>query len=161
MADVSCARSGVLIVEDFPPFRTFVSTLLHETSRFDAVYESSDGLEAVEYAREVNPELIIMDIGLPSLNGIEAARRIREFAPTSKIVFLTQEGSREVVEEARNVGAVGYVQKSRAASDLSPAVTAVLQGKQFVSAGLTRFPSADSEGDRARSTEPSRLPLPC
>lgn len=128
--------NSVLLVEDFGPFRAYVSTLLREKPGFQVVSEASDGLEAVRRARELNPDLILMDIGLPGLNGIEAARQIRELALRSRIVFLTQEGTTEVVEEALSSGALGYVHKPRAGSDLFPAVAAVLEGKQFVSNGL-------------------------
>ena len=128
--------NSVLLVEDFGPFRAFVSTLLREKPDVQVVSEASDGFEAVRRARELHPDLILMDIGLPGLNGIEAARRIRELAPRSRIVFLTQEGSSEVVEEALSSGALGYVHKPRVATDLFPAVSAVLEGKQFVSNGL-------------------------
>jgi len=117
------------------------------------VYEVSDGLEAIRRALELNPDLILMDIGLPGLNGIDAAREIREVIPQSKIVFLTQETSTEVVQEARDVGALGYVHKSRAAQDLFPALTAALQGKQFVSSGLAGFTAAEGPTEE-------RLPLP-
>jgi DNA-binding NarL/FixJ family response regulator len=128
--------NSVLLVEDFGPFRAFVATLLREKPDVQVVSEASDGFEAVRRARELHPDLILMDIGLPGLNGIEAARRIRELAPRSRIVFLTQEGSSEVVEEALSSGALGYVHKPRVATDLFPAVAAVLEGKQFVSNGL-------------------------
>jgi DNA-binding NarL/FixJ family response regulator len=91
----------------------------------------SNGLEAVQKAQELKPDLILMDIGLPGLNGIEAARRIRTLAPDSKIIFLTQESSPEVVREAVSLGASGYVLKSQAETDLLIAVDAVLQSKQF------------------------------
>jgi DNA-binding NarL/FixJ family response regulator len=80
-------------------------------------------------------ELILLDIGLPTLNGIPAARRICKLAPESKIVFLTQESSADVVQEALNLGARGYVLKTRAAIDLLAAVDAVLEGRRFVSGG--------------------------
>ena len=93
----------------------------------------SNGLEAVEKAQELKPDLILIDIGLPDLNGIEAARRIRQFAPESKIIFLTQESSSEVVQAAIDLGAKGYVLKSQAETDLLIAVGMVMQGKQFFS----------------------------
>jgi DNA-binding NarL/FixJ family response regulator len=126
----------VLVVEDFLPFRAFVSALLREKPDFEIVSEASDGLEAVRSAGELHPDLILMDIGLPGLNGIEAARRIRTLAPRSRIVFLSQEGSAEIVDEALRSGALGYVHKPRAGDDLYPAVAAVLEGQQFVSDGL-------------------------
>jgi DNA-binding NarL/FixJ family response regulator len=97
----------------------------------------SDGQEAVQRAEELKPDLILLDIGLPTLNGIEAARRIRKRAPESKIIFVSQESSLEVAREALNLGARGYVVKTRAASDLLAAVEAVLEGRQFVSGGLS------------------------
>lgn len=126
----------VLLVEDFLPFRAFVSALLREKPNLQIVSEASDGLEAVRRARELHPDLILIDLGLPGLNGIEAARRIRTQAPRSRIVFLSQEGSAEIVEEALRSGALGYVLKPRAGDDLHRAVAAVLEGQQFVSDGL-------------------------
>ena len=129
-------RSSVLVVEDFMPFRAFVSTLLRERPDFEVISEASDGLEAVRRAGELSPDLILMDIGLPGLNGLEAARRIRELAPRSRIIFLSQEGSAEVVKEALRAGAFGYVHKPRAGDDLFPAIAAVLDDQPFVSDGL-------------------------
>jgi DNA-binding NarL/FixJ family response regulator len=97
------------------------------------IAEVSDGLEAVQKAVELQPDLILLDIGLPSLNGIEAARQIRKLVPESKIIFLTQESSAEAVQEALNLGARGYVIKITAASELLPTVEAVLLGKSFIS----------------------------
>ncbi len=102
------------------------------------ICEASDGLEAVAKAEQLTPDLILMDIGLPRLNGIEAARQILEFAPTAKIIFLTQEISAEVVQEALQLGACGYVLKSRAGNDLPEAIDAALRGEQFVGRGLAR-----------------------
>ncbi len=94
--------------------------------------EVSDGLEAVQKCVELQPDLILLDIGLPSLNGIKAARQIRKLVPESKVIFLTQESSADVVQEALSLGARGYVVKIKAASELLAAVEAVLVGKTFV-----------------------------
>jgi len=96
----------------------------------------SDGLEAVLKAAELQPDLILLDIGLPGLNGIEAARQIRKLSHKSKILFVSQESDADVVQEAFRIGALGYVVKAHAGSDLLRAVEAVCQGKRFVSAGL-------------------------
>jgi CheY-like chemotaxis protein len=101
------------------------------------ICEASDGSEAVQKAEELRPNLILLDIGLPKLNGLEAARQIRKLAPESKILFLTQESSADVVQEALSLGALGYVVKAHAGTELLAAVQAVLQGKQFVSSGLS------------------------
>jgi DNA-binding NarL/FixJ family response regulator len=121
----------VLVVEDYEPFRRFVRSTLAERPALQIVGEVSDGLEAVLKAEELKPDLILLDIGLPSLNGMEAARRIAKLAPESKIVFLSQESSPEVIQEALNLGAWGYVVKVKAGTELLPAVDAVLQGKHF------------------------------
>jgi DNA-binding NarL/FixJ family response regulator len=99
--------------------------------------EVADGLEGVQKAELLEPDLVLLDIGLPTLNGIEAARQIRKLAPKSKIIFLSKESSPEVVQEALNLGAWGYVVKTRAASDLLAAVDAVLDCRPFVSVGLS------------------------
>ena len=137
----------VLVVEDFAPFLTFICSRLRKESGLQIIGEVSDGLEAVRQAEELKPDLILLDIGLPTLTGLEAARQIRKLAPESKIVFLTQESSADVVQEALNLGARGYVVKIRAAIDLLAAVEAVLEGRQFVSCGLSgqHFPDTSSQ----------------
>jgi CheY-like chemotaxis protein len=108
------------------------------------VGETADGLEAVRKAEELQPDLVVLDIGLPSLNGIEAARRIRKFSPESKILFVSQESSGDVVQEALALGALGYVVKTHAGSELLAAVGAVLGGRQYISSGLSGHPFTDA-----------------
>jgi DNA-binding NarL/FixJ family response regulator len=122
-------------VDDFEPYRQFVSSLLHGRPDLQLVGVVSDGLQAVEKAQELQPDLILMDIGLPGINGIEAARRIHTLVPNSKIIFLTQESAPEVIQEAKSLGASGYVLKMDAETDLLTAVQMVLQGKQFFNDG--------------------------
>ena len=126
----------ILVVDDFEPWRRFVLSALKKKSELLVICEVSDGLEAVRKAEELQPDIILLDIGLPRLNGIEAARRIRKLAPKSKIVFLSQESSADVAQEALSVGALGYVIKAHAGSDLLAAVDAAIEGKQFVTEGL-------------------------
>jgi DNA-binding NarL/FixJ family response regulator len=95
-----------------------------------------DGVQAVQKAAELKPDLIVLDIGLPKLNGIEAARQIRKLVPESKIVFVSLECSPDVVQEAFSVGALAYVAKRSLGSDLLTAVETVLEGRKFVSSGL-------------------------
>jgi DNA-binding NarL/FixJ family response regulator len=127
----------VLVVEDFAPFCQFVRSTLAERPDVQVIGEVADGLEAVQKAELLEPNLVLLDIGIPTLNGIEAARQISKLAPKSKIIFLSQESSCEVVQEALNVGAWGYVVKTKAAIDLLAAVDAVLDGRHFVSVGLS------------------------
>ena len=123
----------ILVVDDFEMFRQFVVELLGKRPEIQVVGEASDGLEALQKAVELRPDLILLDIGLPSLNGIEAARHMRSLVQESKIIFLTQEASADVVQEALGLGARGYVTKTKALADLFAAVEAVLSGKTFVS----------------------------
>ena len=123
----------VLVVEDFEPFLQFILSMLGKRRDLQVIGEVADGLEAVREAVELKPDLILMDIGLPSLNGIEAARQICKLVPESKIIFLSQEYSADVVQEALRVGAWGYVVKRSAATDLLAAVEAAISGKRFVS----------------------------
>jgi DNA-binding NarL/FixJ family response regulator len=127
----------VLVVEDYGPFRRFIVSTLQKRPELHILCEVSDGLEAVQKAQELQPDLIVLDIGLPTLNGIEAARRIRRLSPGSKVLFLSQESSVDAVQEALGLGTQGYVVKAHAGSELLPAVEAVLQGNQFVSSGLS------------------------
>jgi DNA-binding NarL/FixJ family response regulator len=110
--------------------------MLYKQAELQVIGEVSDGLEAVEKAQELQPDLILLDVGLPKLNGIEAARRIRSLSPQSKILFVSLETTPAIVQEALTAGASGYLLKSDANRDLLPAVEAVLQGRQFVSARL-------------------------
>jgi DNA-binding NarL/FixJ family response regulator len=125
----------VLVVDDYEPFRRFVCATLGKRSGLQIVGEASDGLEAVRRAEELKPDLVILDIGLPTLNGIAAARQILKLAPKSKIIFLSQESSLDVVQEALSFGASGYVLKARAGSDLLAVVETILTGEDFGSSG--------------------------
>jgi len=122
----------VVVVEDHEQFRRFIYSTLAKAPELQVVDMASDGLAALQKAEELQPDLILLDIGLPKLNGIEAARRIRKLSPKSKILFVSQESSADIVREALGTGASGYVVKSDAGSELLEAVSAVLRGDQFV-----------------------------
>jgi DNA-binding NarL/FixJ family response regulator len=126
----------VLIVDDFEEWRRVHCSAIEKHPQFQIIGEVSDGLEAVQQARQLQPELILLDIGLPTLNGIEAARQIRNVSPASKILFVSENRSRDIVEAALNAGGGGYVLKSDAAGQLLSAVRASLEGKRFISASL-------------------------
>jgi DNA-binding NarL/FixJ family response regulator len=127
----------VLVVDDYEPFRRFACSTLGKRQDLQVIGEASDGLEAVRKAEELKPDLIVLDIGLPTLNGIEVARRIRKLCPECKILFMSQESSADVAQEAFSLGASGYVVKAHAGSELLTAVEAVCQGRRFVSKGLS------------------------
>jgi DNA-binding NarL/FixJ family response regulator len=130
------STARILVVDDHESWRRFVSTTLQNQPELQIVGEVSDGLEAVQKAQELQPDLILLDIGLPTLNGIEAARRIRKVSPASRILFVSENRSADIAEEALSTGASGYVVKSDTGSELLPAVKAVLEGKRFISASL-------------------------
>jgi DNA-binding response OmpR family regulator len=146
----------ILVVDDFGPFRKLVCSRLQQTNGLQ-ISEASNGLEAVQKVQELVPDLILLDIGLPDLNGIEVARRVRKLCPLAKILFLSQETSADIVEVALNTGAQGYVHKSHAASELRLAVETVRRGRTFVSNGLQPVSSADvaalADGVRGARTE--------
>jgi DNA-binding NarL/FixJ family response regulator len=126
----------ILVVDDYEPWRAFVSAMLRKEPELEIVGQASDGLEAVPKAQELQPDLILLDIGLPTLNGIEAARRIREVSPRSKVLFVTENRSVDVAEVALSTGASGYIVKSDAGSGLLMAINAVLRDEQFFSQRL-------------------------
>jgi DNA-binding NarL/FixJ family response regulator len=134
---VSTHSIRLLIVDDYKPWLRFVSTALETQTDLRIIRQVSDGLAAVQQAQELQPDVILLDIGLPTINGIEAARRIRQVSPDSKIVFLSENRSADIAEEALSTGAGGYVVKSDAARELLPAIKAVLAGKRFLSASLS------------------------
>ena len=123
-------------MDDQEIWRNFAVKTLQRKPELHICGEASDGLQAVQKAQELQPDLILLDIGLPTLNGVEAARRIHGVSPGSKILFLSENRSPDIVEAALSNGAGGYVLKSDAAGELLPGVQAVLEGKRFVSASL-------------------------
>jgi DNA-binding NarL/FixJ family response regulator len=108
----------IVVVDDFEPWRRQVCTILQERPRFSVVAEVGDGMEAVQKTKELQPDLILLDIGLPTLNGIEAARRISRLVPAAIILFVSLNSDAIVVEGAMRTGAKGYVWKQDAMSDL-------------------------------------------
>lgn len=124
----------ILVADDFAHWRRFVSLLLlPKEPGWHIVCEVSDGVEAVRKAKELRPDVILLDIGLPKLDGIEAARQIRQIASDMRILFLSGFDSLDVVEAAINTGADGYVVKLDAARELVGAVEAVFHGERFIS----------------------------
>ena len=130
--------------------------MLRKRPELAIVGEVTDGLEAVHKAQQLQPDLILLDVGLPSLNGIETARRIRKLSPESKILFASQQSSTDVVEEALGTGAQGYIVKTDAASELLDGVSAVLRGEQFVG---SRF-SGDNFVGASHAVSDSKLSVP-
>jgi DNA-binding NarL/FixJ family response regulator len=116
----------VLVVDDFKGWCLFLCSMLQSKQKFQVVGLALNGVEATEKARELQPDLILLDIGLPGLNGIETAHKIARVSPRSKILFVSENQDPEVVQEALRSGASGYVLKSRVATELFPTIDAVL-----------------------------------
>jgi DNA-binding NarL/FixJ family response regulator len=151
----------VLVVDDFEPFRRFICSTLRKQPGLQIVGEAADGLEAVQKAEELQPDLILLDMGLPSLSGMGAIQRIRTLAPQSKVLFVSQESSADIVHQALSLGALGYVVKTHAASELLPAVEMVLAGGQFISRGvsglsLTGVPTSPSSTEAHLQLAPKK-----
>jgi DNA-binding NarL/FixJ family response regulator len=125
----------VLVVEDNEAFSRFISAILQQEPTLELVGAVSDGLTAVHSAEDLQPDLILLDIGLPKQNGIEAAKQIRQRAPQAKIIFVSQESSPTIIWRALDLGARGYVLKSDVATELLAAMSSALKETSYVSAG--------------------------
>jgi DNA-binding NarL/FixJ family response regulator len=134
----------ILVVDDFEDWLRQVRLLLQSRPEYQVIAEASDGSEAVQKAEELKPDLIVLDVGLPNLSGIEAARQIRQRSPSSKIIFLSQNSDLDVVRAALGTGALGYVCKTDAGRELLHAMDAVLRSMQFVSGTLKGHKFTDS-----------------
>ena len=133
----SFAVVRILVVDDFEPFRRFVCTILRAKPEWQIVAESADGLDGVQKAKELEPDVILLDIGLPTLNGIEAAERISTLVRDAKVVFVTQSNDPDIMSTALSNGAKGYIIKQQAERELVPAVEAVLNGRRFLGSGVS------------------------
>ena len=126
----------VIVVDDSREFRDLVISIVHRRPELRVIAEACNGEEAVQKIQKLCPDLVLLDLGLPILNGLQVARTIGKKAPQSKIVFISQESSPEVIHEALSLGAYGYVLKSDLESELLQAVSNVLDGKTFLSRTL-------------------------
>jgi DNA-binding NarL/FixJ family response regulator len=121
----------VLIADDQPGIRKRVCLTLAARITLEACEEAANGEEAVELAQESKPDLIILDISMPLMNGLDAARKIRQFSPQTPILILTMHKSKQLMEEAQKIGVLGYVVKAEAGQSLVPAVNAVMLRQNF------------------------------
>ena len=134
-------RTRVLVVDDYEPWREYVRSVLARQPGFEVLGEVSDGLHAVRRAEELQPDLILLDLSLPSIHGIDAARLMRTVAPYSKILFLSENRHPEVAEAALSAGGHGFVVKSDCGRDLLIAIKAVLHEETFISQRLRLAPT--------------------
>jgi two-component system, NarL family, response regulator NreC len=127
----------VLLADDHALIRQGLKALL-ETQGFQVVGEASDGQESLRLAEKTRPDVAILDISMPVLNGVDAARQLKKLSPNVKIVLLTQHDEDQYVTEALRVGAKGYVLKSQAANDLVQAIREVCRGSVYLSPSISR-----------------------
>jgi CheY-like chemotaxis protein len=125
----------ILVVEDHEPFRRFICASLAGRTETQT-FEVADGYAAIEQAGALQPDVILLDIGLPGMHGLDVARQLRRMAPASRVVFVTGESDPDVIHETLRLGASGYVHKSRCGDDLMPAIDFALAGRHFVSSTL-------------------------
>jgi len=130
------SKVRILVVEDIDSWRETVSSMLRSEPSFEIICEVADGGEAVLMTAQLQPTIVLMDIGLPRLSGIEVAKWIPKLAPKTRIIFLSEEQDLEVVQAALNLGC-GYVLKCDAESDLVAAIRSVATGEAFISRQLT------------------------
>lgn len=135
----------VLIVDDSQEWREFIAYLLLHDQRIEIVGEAADGTKALELAAQARPTLILLDVCMPGLNGLEAAQQIRTLEPNAHVIFVTGEFDHDVVSAALEIGASGYVSKVSANKDLPIAIDAAINGSRFVSDGLI----CDSAAEKA------------
>jgi DNA-binding NarL/FixJ family response regulator len=128
---MTTAPLRILVADDQEAVRKRVCSTLSAHTNVASCSEATNGREAVEKAHESDLDLIILDITMPVLNGLEAARKIRQFAPDTPILVLSVHKSKQLVEEAKKIGVLGYVTKTEAGRNLARAVDAVLQKQTF------------------------------
>jgi DNA-binding NarL/FixJ family response regulator len=144
----------ILTVDESARWRRTIFSILKDHPEWQIISEAEDGVKGVQNSEEHQPDLILLDVALPELNGIETARRIRQVAPDSKIVFLSDDHGPEVLREALRIGSGGYVLKADATSDLLPALRAVMEDRHFVS---SKF-SASTRNHLVRVKRPGAIP---
>ena len=138
-----CPARTILIVDDHALVRAAFAIVLEGSAEWKVVGEAKDGLEAVAKARELAPDLVLLDITMPGMNGLEACARILEELPRTKIILLSMHSGSDVVRAAAKAGAMGYVLKDSAPEVLEEALRAVLQGKTFFSPAAAAMQEAE------------------
>jgi DNA-binding NarL/FixJ family response regulator len=132
----------ILLVDDHPVVRQGLKTLLEGRSELQVVDEASDGMEAVEKVGTLRPDVVVLDVTMPRMNGIDACRMIKQKNPELEVLFVTQHDSPQLMREALAAGARGYVVKSNLARDLVAAVEAVSQHREFTAMSRGQTPGS-------------------
>jgi DNA-binding NarL/FixJ family response regulator len=121
----------ILLVDDFPSVRKVLRVLLGTCQNWEVVAEAADGEEGLKEVARLQPDVAVVDISMPGMNGLELTRAVRKLVPQTKILILTEYDSQSMIDEARKAGADGYVTKSDASSKLLPAIQALSEHRQF------------------------------
>jgi DNA-binding NarL/FixJ family response regulator len=138
------ATTRILLVDDHPIVREGLRTVLQRRAGWEVIGEASNGIEALEQAERLQPDVMVLDITMPRLNGLEVCRLARQKTPGTEILFVTQHDSPQMMKEALNAGAKGYVVKSNAARDLVRAIEAVSQHQTFTAMARTESGPTDA-----------------
>ena len=128
----------ILVVDDHPIVRQGLRRLLEAESEFRVVGEAEDGIEALQLIERLKPDILVLDMMMPSLNGLEVLRRIKNISPTTRTIILSMQSADAYVFESLKNGAAGYVLKETGPSELVNAVREVIQGNQYLSAKLSK-----------------------
>jgi two-component system response regulator NreC len=128
----------VLIADDHRILREGLKGLLETDPEIQVVGEASNGEQAIDMVKEMNPEVVLMDIGMPGMNGLEATKNIKQFFPEIKVLILTQHDSQEYFFKVLEDGASGYILKDTASTELLLAIKTVYQGKSYLSPAMTQ-----------------------
>ena len=127
---------SILLVDDYKPWLQFLQDRINQEPEMRVVGQAFDGLEAVQKAEELQPDIILLDIGLPMLNGIQAAVQIKKVASKSAILFVSESSDQDLVRAALTAGGNGYILKSKVVEDLRAGIEALLVGRRFISPEL-------------------------
>jgi DNA-binding NarL/FixJ family response regulator len=133
----------ILVVDDHPIVRHGLRTLLGGRPEWEIIDEAEDGIEAMEKADRLKPDVVVLDVSMPRMDGLEACRRIRKSVPKSEVLIVTQYDSPQMMREALSAGARGYIVKSDAARDLLAALEAVSQHRPFIALNRGQVPDSD------------------
>lgn len=128
----------ILIADDHAVLRSGLRFLLGSTGEFEVVGEASSGLETLTLAEQLQPDLILLDLSMPALGGLEALPTLRKLAPNARILILTMHDDPQYLRQALKQGANGYILKKAADSDLFSAIRAVLRGEMYIHSSMTR-----------------------
>lgn len=147
----------LLLADDHGVVREGVRSLLSDHSEFLVVAETGDGRQAVELAKQMRPDVIILDLMLPGLDGLQVVHRLNQMQPDTKVIVLSARTELEVVDQVMVAGADGYVSKMRCMEDLINALRIVIKGNRFVSLGLNKRSPAIEQNGAAAGNEVSSL----